>query len=158
MPRASEGEGVVLVGERAGKILEVVAAAGLGLRRAGRASARPVRGLTVGIATRARAARTAAEHDQLAHVDLRGVAGLAVLVLPLAVLDPALDVQLVSLLHVLLDDVRQLRALRVPHDAAMPLGLLLLRTGRVVPRTARRERERRDAITTGRRAHLGIVP
>ena len=68
------------------------------------------------------------------------------------------DVELVALLHVPLDDVGELRALRVPHDAAMPLRLLLLRPRRVVPRPAGGERKRGDAIATGRRAHLGIVP
>src|SRR6185503_16595132 len=63
---------------------------------------------------------TAAEHDQLADVDLRGVLGLAILVLPLAVFDAALAIQLVTFLYIALHDVRERGGLGVPDHAAMP--------------------------------------
>src|SRR2546430_2584813 len=47
--------------------------------------------------TSAATSATPAEHDQLAHVDLGAVAGLAAVVLPLPVLDAAFDEQLVAL-------------------------------------------------------------
>src|SRR5207302_6873711 len=93
----------------------------------------------------------------LTHVDLRAVARLPVLVLPLAILDPSLDVDLVALLDVALDDVGELRRLRIPHDAAVPLRLLLTHARLVVPRPAGREGELRHAIAAGSRAHLRIA-
>src|SRR5258705_1162213 len=49
-------------------------------------------------------ATTAAQHHQLANVDLGAVAGLVLLVLALAILDPTLDVDPVSLLIVFFVD------------------------------------------------------
>src|SRR5688572_22160277 len=104
----SEWQVVVLVLQGAGKLLEIVRTRSSG----GCASL----GLVTGRTSRAGLPRVTAtsrrpEHDQLADVDLRRVFGLAVLVLPLPVFDPALDEQLVPLLHVLLDDVGQLGVL-----------------------------------------------
>src|SRR5207247_11106300 len=82
---------------------------------------------------------------------------LSVLVLPLPVFDAPLDVQLVALLHVALDDVRQLRRLRVPYDAPVPLRLFLLGAAGVVPRTAGRERELRHTIAAGRRPYFRVA-
>src|SRR5215207_10286156 len=160
---ALEREIVILIFERSGKIFEVFAgpAACTGRRtlrapsgRCGAASAAACAAVRVVITRPA----PPAEHDQLAHVDLRAVARLTLLVLPLAVLDASFDVQLVALLHVLLDDVGELRALGVPDHAAVPLRLLLLVTGLVVPGATRRERKGRDAVPTRGRPHLGIVP
>src|SRR5439155_16729474 len=97
-----------------------------------------------------------AEHAHLAHIDLDAIAGLTLLVLPLPILDTALDVDLVALFHITLDDVGELRRLRVPHHAPVPFRFLLLRTSRVIPRAACGERERRDAISSGCRSYLGI--
>src|SRR6185295_3419017 len=96
--------------------------------------ARPFR-----VSTSATPAASRAEHDQLADVDLGGVLRLTVLVLPLAVLDASLDVQLVALLHIPLHDVGERRRLRVPHNAPVPFRLFLLGTAGVVPRPAGRE-------------------
>src|SRR5262249_51859015 len=142
--------------QRVREILEVVGAAaarGLRLRR-GRGAPRA----RVAVEVSAAATTARAQHDQLAHVDLRAVARLPFLVLPLTVLDSPFDVELVALLDVALDDVGELRTLRVPDDTAVPLGLLLLRAGGVVPLTARGEREGRDAAAAGGRAHLRVVP
>jgi len=102
------------------------------------------------------AASLAAEHDHLAHVDLGGVARLVFLVLPLPVLDAPLDVDLIALLEVALDDVRQRGRLAVPDDAAMPLRLLLLVPARAAPAAARGQRECGDAVAAGGGADLGI--
>src|SRR5437868_11298142 len=87
----------------------------------------------------------------------RDASSLVFLVLPLAILDASLDVNLVALLAIFLDDVGETGALGVPHHAAVPFGLLLLLTIWRIPLPARRERERRDPIATGRRPHLGIA-
>src|SRR5205823_14887824 len=135
-------------------VLEVVASSrGLGLLGS-RCPAGALPALAIGIAT---SASRCAEHDQLTHVDLRAVPGLSVLVLPLWILDAALDVDLVALLHVTLDDISELRRLRVPDHASVPLGLLLFRASRIVPRAACCERERRDTISSGCRSNLRIV-
>src|SRR5688572_31390398 len=110
-----EREIVILIIERSRKVLEVIAGCAasrtLGTLR-GSAAAHPRASLSVA------ASAAATQHDQLTNVDLGGVPGLAVLVLPLPVLDAPFDVDLVALLDVLLDDVGELRSLRVPHDAA----------------------------------------
>src|SRR5207247_4484501 len=108
-----------------------------------RARRLPARARTFGVAARAAATGAArgAEHDQLAHVDLGRVFGLAVLVLPLAVLDAPFDIQFVALFDVSLHDVRERRRLGIPYDATVPLRLLLLGSAGVVPRAAGRERE-----------------
>src|SRR5689334_11451313 len=106
----SEWQVVVLVLESSRELLEIIRSrgssrsAGLGLRA--RRTRRPA-------LTHVPTARRA-EHDELAHVDLGRILGLAVLVLPLTILDTAFDEELVALLHVLLDDVGELRILAVP--------------------------------------------
>ena len=118
-----------------------------------------------GLASRARRTsrrrrRPSADQEDLPNVDLGDVARLLLLVFILPVLDTALDVELVALLHVALDDVGEARALAagVPGDALVPLGLLLLFAGRRVPLARGREREVRDLAAVGRRADFGIVP
>src|SRR5207245_77569 len=59
---------------------------------------------------------------------------------PGAVLDPAVDIELVALLHVLLGQIGQLGAFVVPADDPVPLGLLL-------------EQQRRPAGRSGREVH-----
>src|SRR5688500_2790950 len=150
----SEREIVILIIQRSGKFLEVVAGrARRALRALGRSTA-----THPGIATLGVAASAAAQHDQLADVDLGRVARLIFLVLPLPVFDAPLDVDLVALLDVLLDDVGQLRPLGVPADAAVPLGLLLPFTRWSVPGPTRREREARDAVSAGGGSNLRISP
>src|SRR5579875_2169990 len=144
----SEREIVVLVLQRLREVLELLrGSATLGsaaARRRVRARTRRRLRLAVVIATAARA-----EHHELAYADLGGVARLVLLVLPLAVLDGSLDVETIALLHVLLDDVGEAHSLpapvRVPRDAAMPLGLLLLVAARTGPGPRGGERERGDA-------------
>src|SRR5688572_5899672 len=101
---------VILIFERPRKVLEVLAAATcrtLGAARRGLPAS-----VTAAVTTiQLRTTLPRAQHDQLAHVDLGDVAGLVLLVLILAILDASFDVQLVALLHVLLDDVGQL----LPH-------------------------------------------
>src|SRR5207237_4662391 len=99
-----EREVVVGLFERSRKILEVSSARRRRpcLRTSRRRSSAPSRALTIKIARRG---ATAAQHQELAHIDLGAVASLVLLVLPLTVLDPTLDVNLVALLTVLLDNV-----------------------------------------------------
>src|SRR6185437_3463276 len=91
----SERKVVVLLLEIPAEVLEVATrAACTGARtagpiRRGRARPRASRTLTLEALT---AAGASAQHDELAHVDLRGVARLVLLVLPLAILDAPLDV------------------------------------------------------------------
>src|SRR5688500_3959499 len=150
----SEWQVVVLVLQGSRKLLEVV--------RTSRTGGCAGLGLVTGRTRRTGIPRVAAprrpEHDQLPNVDLCRVLGLAILVLPLPVFDPALDEQLVPLLHVLLDDVGQLGVLAVPDDAAMPLRLLLLVATRVVPRTTGGEGEIGDSVTTCRRPYFRVAP
>ena len=97
------------------------------------------------------------EHDQLADGDLGGVALGAVLVVPGAVVDLALDVELVALLAIALADVGELLAvLVVPGDQPVPGGLLLLLAAGILPLPARGEGEGRDATTTRRGSELGL--
>src|SRR5690349_2079129 len=149
----SERKIVILVIQRSGKVLEVVAGGAGGALRALRCTT----ARHSGACTAFRIAATAAtEHDELAHVDLRRIPRLPVLVLPLTVLDAPFDVDLVTLLDVLLDDVGQLRTLGIPNDAAMPLRLFLTVALRGIPRAARRQREAGDAVSAVRRSNLGI--
>src|SRR6185503_15538549 len=78
----------------------------------------------------ARLARALATPEHLHHVgaDLGGVAVLAVLVLPLARAQLALDIDLRALLQVLAGDLRQATV----EGDAMPLGRLLLLAARLV--------------------------
>src|SRR5690606_13859828 len=71
------------------------------------------------------AAAAAAQHLHLAGDDLRGVAVVAVLVLPLARLEPAFHVDLRALLEVLDHDLGH----AAEEDDAVPLGPLLLFAG-----------------------------
>src|SRR5688572_30015525 len=146
---------VVLIIQRSRKVLEVIAGCAacrtLGTLR-GSAASHPR--AAIGVA----AAAATAQHDQLTDVDLGGVPSLAVLVLPLPILDASFDVDLVALLDVLLDDVGELRSLRVPHDAAMPFGLLLAVTRRAIPRPTRRKRKARDAVSAGGGSNFRISP
>src|SRR5687768_8119256 len=148
--RRSEWQVVVLVLERARELLEVV-------RPCGGTGSGPGLGLGPSWPWRATLSRVAAfrraKHDQLPDIDLGRVLGLPVLVLPLAILDAAFDVEFVALLHVTLHDVGQLRVLAVPHHAAVPLGLFLLVAAGVVPGTAGRERKIRNAVAARCRSH-----
>src|SRR5205823_11225752 len=149
----SERQVVVFVVECFRKVLEfafLAAGWGLGL---GRRRARTTFPITRRRARSSPAA--AAEHDQLAHVDLGAVARLAFLVRPLPILDAPFHVELVALVDVTLDDVGQLLALAVPGHASVPFGFLLLRSGGVVPGAAGGERESGDAVPARRRLHLG---
>src|SRR6266478_3706067 len=159
-PRPRQLKRQIVVGflERSGEILEISPASrrrpGLGSGRCRRAA--PSAALAIKIAA-TRATATAAEHHELAHVDLGAVASLILLVLPLAILDATFDEELIALLAVLLDDVGQPCAFGVPHHAPVPLRLLLLLTICRIPRPARRERECRDPVATRRRADFGIA-
>src|SRR5207249_8441733 len=66
------------------------------------------------------------QQDHFPRDDLGDVARLLLTIFPRPVFDAALDVDPIALLHVLLGQVRQLGALVVPADHAMPLRLLLL--------------------------------
>src|SRR5213078_3941272 len=90
--------------------------------------------------------------------DLGDVARLLLTIFPRAVLDAPFDVDAVALLHVLLGEVRQLGALVVPADDAMPFGLLLLLPTLPRPLPAGRQREVRHAGAVGGAPHLGIGP
>jgi hypothetical protein len=99
----SERKIVVLVFERRREIVEAFGS-GCGLAASSCRSAVPRR-VGLGLEIAATAPATATEHQHLADVDFRRVPGLSVLVLPLTVLDSAFDVELVTLVAVLLDDV-----------------------------------------------------
>mgnify|MGYP002148049760 CR=1 FL=1 len=71
---------------------------------------------------------TVAQHLHFRHFDFRGVAVLSVLILPLACLDTAFQVQLTALLHILRSDFCQLAIA----DDAVPLGQLAFFTGVLV--------------------------
>src|SRR5687768_7016075 len=151
----SERQIVVLILEGTWELLEVVShpcsgsRGGLGLwRRSGSPRSAICSAITA-------ARRT--EHDQLADVDFGRVLRLAILVLPLAILDPSLDVQLVALLYIPLHDIRERRGFAVPNHAAMPFRLFLLRAARVVPRATGGEGERCDAIAARDRSDFRIA-
>src|SRR6266550_3070032 len=157
-PRPSRSEGQIVVGilKRPGEILEIRAS---GVRRARFGSRRgrcpaPSPTLTIEITRRS---TPPAKHDQFTDVDLGAIASLVVLVLPLAILDAAVDVDLVALFAILLDYIGQPRAFGVPHHAPVPLGLFLLLAILRVPLPARRERECRDTVATGRRPDLRVA-
>src|SRR5690349_17111751 len=155
-PEQLERKVVVRLFERSREILEVGASGAGGCRfcaRSGWSAAAPA---ALGVVITLRATTTT-QHRQLTHVDFGAVAGLVVLVLPLAILDASFDVNLVALLTVLLHDVGKARALGVPHYAAVPLGLLLLLTIRRVPLPARGKRESCDSVATGCRPHFRIA-
>src|SRR5215207_5726609 len=145
---------VILVIQRSRKVLEVVAGRASRALRAFWGAAASDSGASLGVA----AAAAAAQHEQLTHVDLGAVPGLAFLVRPLPVLDPSFDVDLVALLDVFLYDVGKLRSLRIPDDAAVPFGFFLLLTRRAAPRPARGKRKGRDTIPACSRSNLGVGP
>jgi hypothetical protein len=98
--------------QRPREILEVITPSrGLCLLRRRSTTWPMARAFTIAFTTSASTATWRAEHDQLTHVDLGAVSSLAILVLPLAILDAAFDVDLVAFLHVALDDIRKLRRL-----------------------------------------------
>src|SRR5690554_7543518 len=99
-------------------------------------------------------AATGVEHLHVVDHDLGGVAVLAVLALPLAGLQVALDVDLAALLQVLLGDLGQL----VEHHHVVPLGALLALTGLLVhPGVGGRQAQVGDRRTGGQEANLGIL-
>src|SRR5689334_19051632 len=125
----SEGQVVVLGVERLGEVLEGLLALG---RRAGGGSGADLPGRR----ERLRAITATRQHDELTGGDLGGVPGLAFAVLPGAILDAPLDVDLVALLAVPLGDVGEVGALVVPQHHAVPLGFFLLFAGLVFPLAA----------------------
>src|SRR6478752_1610855 len=131
------GEGLLLPPRRRG-----IPRLGRGRRTARRPFARPL----------------PAEEDQLLPLDLGGVAGLPLAILPGAVLDRPFDVDLVALLAVLLGDVGQLGVLGVPEDHPVPLRLLLLLPALVLPAVARGHRQGGDLGSVGSAPHLRIGP
>src|SRR5215472_2588728 len=98
------------------------------------------------------------QHDQLARDNLGDVARLFFAIFPRAILDPALDVDLVALLEVLLRDIGQAApgSLVIPADDPMPLRLFLLFPAGPRPLAARRHGQSRHAGSVVRAAHLGI--
>src|SRR6266508_5472216 len=85
------------------------------------------------------------QHDQLTRDDLSDVARLFLAIFPRPVLDPPLDIDLVTLLQVLLGDVGQAGTLVVPADYPMPLRLFLLLPAVPRPLAAGRHRKGRHA-------------
>src|SRR5690349_3592275 len=145
----SEREIVVLAVQRLGEVGERLLLGRGGVPRLGGGGAP---------AGRPFARAPAAEEDDLVGLDLGGVAGLPLAVLPGAVLDGPLDVDLVPLLAVLLGHVGELAVLRVPEDDPVPLGLLLLLPALVLPLVARRHRQRSDLGPVGGAPDLRIGP
>src|SRR2546425_403026 len=102
------------------------------------------------------AASTRRQQDHFPCDDLGDVTGLLLTVFPGAVLDPALDVELVALLHVLLGQIGQLGTLVVPANDPVPLGLLLALPPRPGPLPAGRERQVGHPAAVVGAPHLGI--
>src|SRR5688572_21558867 len=149
-----EGEIVVLVLERGREIIEAGFAGSSG------SFSRSSRARTVGIGIEIPApACSRSEKHQLANLDLGRIAGLAFLVLVLAILDRPVDVHALTLAAVLLDDVGETGAAcsPVPCDAPMPLGFLLLLAAGRIPRPASGKRKSRDLAPVGSCPDLGIV-
>src|SRR5688572_11353563 len=95
-----------------------------------------------------------AQHLHSIGHDLGGVLVVAVLVLPLARLQPPLDVDLRALLEIFARDLGQ-----PPEEGdAVPLRLLLLLALLVLPRVRGRDRDVRDRRAVGHVAGLGIAP
>src|SRR5580693_5852610 len=98
--------------------------------------------------------RTRADHLEVVADDLGAVlllAGLAIV--PGARLDPAFDIDLLALGEVLAGDL----GLPSPDHDVVPLGLLLALAVLVLPFPAGRQREARDRLPGGSRAHLRIA-
>src|SRR5438552_851265 len=98
------------------------------------------------------------QEDHFPRDDLGGVPRLLLAIFPGPVLDAPLDVDPVPFLHVLLRQVRQLGALIVPADHAMPFGLFLLFPTLPRPLPTSRQRQRGDAGAIIGAPHLGIGP
>src|SRR5204862_2200226 len=94
---------------------------------------------------------TAAEHLHVGRDDLGRVLFDAVLVLPLARLQPSLHIDRAALLQVLAGDLGEL----VVEDDAMPLGLLgLVARFLVLPAARRRDADVADGAAVRRIAHF----
>src|SRR3989442_15826572 len=104
------------------------------------------------------AASTRRQEDHFPRDDLGGVPRLLLAIFPGPVLDAPLDVDPVPLLHVLLREVRQLGALIVPADHAMPFGFFLLLPPLPRPLPTGCQRQRGDAGAIIGAPHLGIGP
>src|SRR5256885_16061203 len=97
-----------------------------------------------------------AQHDQLTRDDLGDVARLLLAIFPRPVLNPSLDIDLVTLFQVLLGDVGQAGTLIVPADNAVPLRFFLLFAPVAGPLAAGRHRKGRHARAIVRATYLGI--
>src|SRR2546422_706278 len=102
------------------------------------------------------AAATRRQQDHFPCDDLGDVARLLLTVFPGAVLDPAFDIELVALLHVLLGQIGQLGAFVVPADDPVPLGLLLALPPSSGPLPAGRKGQVGHAAAVVSAPHLGI--
>src|SRR5256885_6217257 len=97
------------------------------------------------------------KHYQLARDDLGDVARLLLTVFPGAVFDPPLDVDLVTLLEVLLAHISETGSgLVIPADNPVPIGLFLFFPAGAGPLPAGGHREGGDSRTAIRATHLGI--
>jgi hypothetical protein len=84
---------------------------------------------------------------------MSGRVTLDAVLLVLAILDPALDVDLAALLQVLAGDLAEAPVQRDP----VPLGLFLLLAALVLPRLGRRDGDVGDRIAVRQVARLGIA-
>src|SRR6266404_7473393 len=98
------------------------------------------------------------QEDHFPRDDLGGVPGLLLPIFPGPVLDAPFDVNPVPLLHVLLGQIRQLRAFVVPADHPMPFGLFLLLPTLPRPLPTGRQGQRGHAGAIVGAPHLGIGP
>src|SRR5688572_9586748 len=103
-------------------------------------------------ATAAAPTATAAEQRDAIGLDFGGVALVAVLVVPLPRLQPALDVDLLALRQVLL----QRFGLLAPQHHAVPFSLFLPLLILVVPHFRRGQIQRGNGGAAGRIAKLGV--
>src|SRR5690554_2378049 len=98
---------------------------------------------------------TSAEHLHLVGADLGGVAVLAFLVLPLARLQTALDVDLTALAQVLRGDLGQ----PPEHHHVVPFGrLAALAAGLVLPGVGGRDAQIAQGVAAGHVARFRIAP
>src|SRR5688572_12236313 len=97
-------------------------------------------------------AAAAAEQRDAISLDLGGVAFVAVLVVPLPRLQPALDVDLLALRQVLL----QRFGLLAPQHHAVPFSLFLPLLILIVPHFRRRQIQRGNGGAAGRIAKFGV--
>src|SRR5437899_1674538 len=97
------------------------------------------------------------QHDQLARDDLSDVARLLIVVFPGPVFDPALYIDLVTLLQVLLAHVGQTRTgFVIPADNSMPVRLFLLFAPVPRPLPAGRDGEGTGAKSRKRRTGIEL--